>query len=103
MHRERQQVESFNRLYNYQLERYYHSAGMRIEADLLYGKLAPSINVMYNFTSRDFILLPEIKIKPSDRLSIVAGFEYYRGIDGSLYELVDDFMNSFYAAIRIDF
>ena len=99
----RQQVSAFNRLYNYQLERYYHSAGMRIEADLLYGKLAPSINAMYNFTSRDFILLPEIKIKPSDRLSIVAGFEYYRGIDGSLYELVDDFMNSFYAAIRIDF
>jgi hypothetical protein len=99
----RQQVGAFNRLYNYQLERYYHSIGMRIEADLLYGKLTPSLNSLYNITSRDFILVPEIKIKPSDRLFVVAGFEYYKGIDGSLYELVDDFMNTFYAAIRIDF
>ncbi len=99
----RKQVSSFNRLYNYQLERYYHSLGAGAEADLLYGKLAPSMNALYNFTSHDFILIPEIKLRPSDRLTIVAGFEYYSGIENSLYELVDDFMNNLYAAIRIDF
>ncbi|HUX97647.1 MAG TPA: hypothetical protein VMV47_18075 [Bacteroidales bacterium] len=99
----RQQVSAFNRLYNYQIERCYHSFGTRIETDLAYGRLAPSLNAMYNITSKDLVLIPEIKIKPSDRLSIITGFEYYRGIDGSLYDLVDDFMNNFYAAIRIDF
>jgi hypothetical protein len=99
----RQQVSSFNRLNNYQIGRYYHSAALRIEAGLLYGKLTPSLNTMYNMTTRDLILVPEIKIRPADRLSVVAGFEYYKGVDGSLYELVSDFMNSLYAAIRIDF
>jgi hypothetical protein len=99
----RQQVSAFNRLNNYQIERYYHSAGLRIESDLVYGKLTPSLNALYNFTSRDFVLVPEIKFKPADRLSVVAGFEYYRGMEGSLYELIDDFMNNLYAAIRIDF
>ena len=58
---------------------------------------------MYNFTSRDFLLIPEIKFKPSNGLAITAGVEYYRGIDGSLYDLVDDFMNSFYISLRVDF
>ncbi len=99
----RQQVRSFNRLYNYQIKRSYHSAGLRVETDLAYGMLTPSLNAMYNLTSKDLVLIPEIKIKPSDRLSFIAGVAYYRGIEGSLYELVDDFMNNIYATIRIDF
>ncbi|MEZ4998554.1 MAG: hypothetical protein R2758_14190 [Bacteroidales bacterium] len=32
----RLQIEASNRLYNNQLHEYYHSAGLRMEADLLY-------------------------------------------------------------------
>ena len=98
-----QQVSAFNRLYNYQIERSYHSIGTRIETDMSYGRVVPSLNAMYNMTSRDFVVIPEIKIKPSDRFLLSAGFEYYSGVNGSLYKLIDDFMNNFYAAIRIDF
>ena len=99
----RQQVGAFNRLYNYQLEKYYHSTGIRIEADLVYGKLTPSVFSMYNFTSRDLLLIPEIKYKPADGLTITAGIEFYSGRNGSLYDIVDDFMNSFYVALKVDF
>ena len=99
----RQQLSSFNRLYNYQIEKHYNSIASRIETDFANGRLVTSLGAVYNLTSKDLLVIPEIKIKPSDRFSIVIGFEYYRGIDGSLYELIDDFMNNFYAAIRIDF
>lgn len=99
----RQQVGAFNRLYNYQLERYYHSAGVRIETDLIHGILMPSFFVMYNFTSRDLLLIPEIKYKPADGLTITAGAEFYSGRSGSLYDLVDGFMNSIYVSLRVDF
>jgi hypothetical protein len=99
----RQQVGSFNRLYNYQLERYYHSGALRIETDLAYGKLMPSVLSIYNFTSHDFLILPELKFKPSDGLTITAGAEYYSGTKGSLYDITDDFMNSVYISIRVDF
>lgn len=99
----RQQVGAFNRLYNYQLERYYHSAGIRIESDLIYGKLTPSLFTMYNFTSRDLLLIPEIKYKPTDGLTITAGAEFYSGRSGSLYDIVDKFMNNIYVALRVDF
>ncbi len=98
-----QQVGAFNRLYNYQLERYYHTAGLRTEADLLYGKLLPSVFTMYNFTSRDLLIIPEIKLKPADGLTITAGAEIYCGPSGSLYDLISDFMNGVYVSLRVDF
>lgn len=97
------QVGAFNRLYNNQLKQYYHLAGMRVEADLLYGKLLPSVMTLYNFTSHDMLLIPEVKIKPADGLAITIGAEIYSGRKGSLYDLVDDFMNGAYVSLRVDF
>jgi hypothetical protein len=99
----RLQVAAFNRLYNYQLEKYYHSAGVKIDADFIYGKLVPSVFTMYNFTSRDLLLIPEIKFKPADGFSITAGAEFYSGTKGSLFDIVDGFMNSVYLSLRVDF
>ncbi len=99
----RQQVGAFNRLYNYQLEKSYHSAGMRIETDLFYGKLTPSLLSLYNFTSRDFLMMPEITCKPADGFTISLGGEFYSGKKGSIYDLVDEFMNCIKIAVRVDF
>lgn len=99
----RSQVAAFNRLYNYQAERYYHSAGLRVDAELAFGKLLPSVFSMYNFVSRDLMLNPEIKLKPYDGLAITVGAEIYTGEKGSLYDLINDFMNSFYISLRADF
>ena len=97
------QVGAFNRLYNNQLNRYYHLTALRIEADLLYGKLLPSVMTLYNITSHDMLLIPEVKIKPADGLAITIGAEIYSGRKGSLYDIVDDFMNGAYVSLRVDF
>ncbi len=99
----RQQIGAFNRLDNYQLERSYHSAGIRIETDLFHGRMTPSFLSLYNFTTRDFMIMPEISYKPADGLTISLGGEYYSGREGSIYDLVDEFMNCIRAALRVDF
>jgi hypothetical protein len=99
----REEVGAFNRLYNYQLKKVYHSAGLRIEADIVYGKLLPSVFTMYNFTSRDLLIIPEIKIKPTDGMTITAGAEVYSGKKGSLFDIVNDFMSTVYFGIKVDF
>lgn len=99
----RLQTEAINRLYNYQMEEYYHSAGARLEAEFLYGKLIPSVTSVYNFTSKELLVLPVIKYKPSDGVTIAAGLEYYSGPEGGLYDIIDNFMNSVYFSLRIDF
>ncbi len=99
----RQEVGAFDRLYNYQLEKYYHSIGLRVEADMNYGKLMPSVYSMYNITSRDLLLIPEIRYKPADGLAITAGAEIYSGKSGSLYDIINDFMDGVYVSLRVDF
>jgi hypothetical protein len=99
----RQQVGAFNRLYNYQLKKSYHSAGVKIENELLFGKVLPSVFTMYNFTSHDLLIIPEIKLKPSDGLAITAGVEFYSGKKGSLFDLIDGFMSSVYVGLKVDF
>jgi len=99
----RGQVGAFNRLYNYQIEKVYHATGFRTECDLLYGKLFPSLFSLYNFTSRDLLVIPEIRYKPSDGIAITFGAELFSGKDGSLYDIVDGFMNNIYISFRADF
>jgi hypothetical protein len=99
----RQEVGSFNRLFNYQIKKCYHSAGIKIERDLNYGIITPSLFTMFNFTSSDLLIIPEIIYKPADGFTIVAGAEYFHGKKGSLFDIVDDFMNTIYFTIKVDF
>ncbi len=99
----RQQVAAFNRLYNYQADRYSHYATLRVEADLAYGRLLPSVTGMFNWTTGDLLLIPEMKYKPLDGMTLTAGAELYSGREASLYDLVNDFMNGFYVSLRFDF
>ncbi|MDX9948028.1 MAG: hypothetical protein RBS38_11730 [Bacteroidales bacterium] len=99
----KQQVGAFNRLYNYQMYELYHSAGLRAEAELMYGKILPSLTTLYNFTSHDLLVMPELRVKSSDGLTVVAGAEIYSGRKGSLYDIVEDFMNGVYVSLRVDF
>ena len=99
----KEQVASFNRLYLYQLHKWYHSAGLRISRELFYGKMSSSLLVLYNFTSYDLYLNPCISVSPVDGLTIKVSLDYFSGKNGSLYDLTDSFLNSINAAIRIDF
>lgn len=99
----RSQIEAFNRLNNNQIFEYYHAAGLRFEAELFYGRLIPSLTTLYNFTSRDVMFRPALKYKPADSVTLTAGYEHYAGTEGSLYDIIDDFMNAAYFSLRIDF
>ncbi len=69
----------------------------------VYGKLTPSLTSLYNFTSHDFLIMPEMIYKPADGLTINLGGEFYSGRNGSIYDLVDEFMNCIRLSLRVDF
>jgi hypothetical protein len=99
----RLQTEAFVRLYNNQIKEYYHSAGLRCEADLLYGRLVPSVLAVYNFTSHDLLFMPSVDFKPSDGVILSGGMELYSGKKGGLYDIVDEFMKALYLTLKIEF
>jgi hypothetical protein len=97
------QIAAFNRLYMYQLKEYYHSLGVHVEADLAAGKIAPSLYMVNNLTTGEIALVPSIKIKPADGLSIIAGADIYKGKEGSLYDIIDRPLSSLFLSVRVDF
>jgi hypothetical protein len=99
----RMQTEAFGRLYNNQMHEYYHSAGLRFEAELLYGRLIPSVTAIYNFTSRDLLIMPVVEFRPTDGLTLSAGLEHYSGQKGGLYDIIDDFMKAAFFSLKIEF
>jgi hypothetical protein len=99
----RQQIASFNRLCINQLDRNNHTGIFRAEADLGYGIALPSVTCIYNFTTEDLLILPEVKIKPKDGFTITVGAEYYKGKKSSLFDLIDELLTTVYVGFRIDF
>lgn len=96
-------IAAFNSLYMYQLEKSYHSAGFRVEADLAAGRLLPGIVGIYNFTSGDLALVPSVKYKPADGITLLIGADIYKGRDGSLYDIIDKPLTNFFVSFRTDF
>jgi hypothetical protein len=70
---------------------------------MFFGKVTPSLFTLYNFISRDLIIMPELIIEPADGLTVSAGYDFYSGRKGSLFDMVDEFMNCIRVGVRVDF
>lgn len=97
------QIAAFNRLYMYQLNEWYHSLGLRVGADLAAGKVAPTLHMVYNLTTRELAVVPAVKVRPADGLSLIAGADIFKGREGSLYDIIDRPLSGLFVSVRIDF
>ena len=99
----RNQLEAFNRLYNYQLNATYNSAFVVLRGDFLHNMLEASLPVVYNFTTEEWILQPQLSFIPADGMRITAGFSGFFGPAESLYDLVGPVLNAGYLSMKIRF
>ncbi len=99
----RLQLGAFNRLYNYQLHEYSHYAGLRLAYKKELAVINPSLNILYNITAEEYMINPELEIDPADNLKIIAGAEIYNGSGDTLFDMINDKLNSIYTGLRIDF
>lgn len=98
-----QQVSSFNRLYNYQLNKMNHSFGIRFSYNNAISIVNPELNIIYNITTDDLMINPIIKIKTTDNFLVIVGSDIYRGRDNSLYEMLKPALTSVYAGLKVNF
>jgi len=99
----KEQVSAFNRLYNYQLEEYYHSTFLVLKGDFLHSALELSLPIIYNITTEEWIAQPSITWMPADGLRIKAGFSGLWGVENSLYDLVGPVLNAGFVAMTLTF
>lgn len=99
----REQVSSFNRLYNYQLEEFYHTAFLVLKGNFWQDRVELSLPLIYNITSEEWIVQPVISWNPWDGIKVSAGFSGLYGPEGSLYDLVGPVMNAGYLSLKVSF
>lgn len=99
----RNQIGAFNRLYNYQLEEFYHSAFIVLKGSVWQDRLEFSLPLIYNVTTEEWIVQPGIAWLPYDGIRISAGYSGLYGPESSLYDLVGPVLNASYLSFKLSF
>lgn len=98
-----EQISAFNRLYNYQLEEFYHSTFLVLKGDFFHNTLELSVPLIYNITTEEWIAQPSVSWMPADGLRVQAGFSGLWGGENSLYDLVGPVLNAAYISMTLTF
>lgn len=99
----RGRIGAFNRLYNYQMEEFYHTVFLVGKAFLWHNKLEITLPLIHNLTTSEWVIRPGISYLPSDGLKISAGFSGLYGPEDSLYDLAGPVLNAVYLSIKLSF
>ena len=96
-------IGAFNRLYNYQLEEFYHHLFLVCKGFLLNERLEITVPVIFDLTTEEWTIQPGISYKPADGLRISAGYSGLFGPGGSLYDLAGPVLNAGYLSMKLTF
>ncbi|MEN8229689.1 MAG: hypothetical protein ABFS38_16125 [Bacteroidota bacterium] len=96
-------IGSFNRLYNYQLEEFYHTAFLVLKGNFWQDRLELSVPHIYNITSEEWIIQLHISWMPRDGIRIAAGYSGLFGPENSLYDMVGPVLNAGYLSLKVTF
>jgi hypothetical protein len=99
----KKQIGAFNRLYNYQLEEFYHSTYLVLKGNFLHDALELELPVVYNITTEEWVLQPSLSWIPADGIKIKAGYHGFFGPSESLFDSVGPALNAGYLAMTLSF
>ncbi len=99
----RTQIAAFNRLYNYQLEEFYHTSYLVLRGSFLHDQLELELPVVYHMTTREWIVQPSLSWMAADGIKLKAGFHGFFGPTDSLFDMVGPTLNAGYIAMTLSF
>jgi hypothetical protein len=97
------EMENFNRLFVGNADRMSHSVSARAGLNLLYETLHIELAGMYNFTTEDYAVIPEISYDITDAFTVSTGGRHLNGPDNSLNNLVSNLMSFAYLEMKLLF
>ena len=97
------QIEAFNRLYNYQLEEFYHTAFLVLKGTFLHDALELELPLVYHFTTQEWIVQPALSWMAADGIKLKAGYHGFFGPSKSLFDMVGPTLNAGYLAMTLTF
>ncbi|TLX78108.1 hypothetical protein E9993_00025 [Labilibacter sediminis] len=92
-----------NRAYFMQRDEISHAASIRPAMNFLYDNLTAEVVASYNFTTEEYMLRPMITYNINDGVQVIAGGEYFKGDEGSLYKLISPIFNGGFISLKYTF
>jgi len=99
----RQRLSAFNRLYNDQLDVFFHAVFLLLRGNVWHDRLELNLPIVYRITTGEWIIQPGISYAPADGVKISAGFSGFYGPEDSLYDLVGPPLNAGYLSVKFMF
>ncbi|MFO7840988.1 MAG: DUF1302 family protein [Fidelibacterota bacterium] len=94
---------SYKRLLFRQQEKVQHSLFVRPSLTLFHETFEMEVPFLYHFITGEYMFSPAISIKPADALRFRMGATVYNGDDDTLFELLSELYNGFFAEIKVFF
>jgi hypothetical protein len=92
-----------NRMIAGQLERFQHSATLRVEWKLLQETLRLEVLGMVNFSTEELMARPKIGYDIADALTVLVGGEIYSGPDETLFGMIETTYSAGYVELKASF
>ncbi len=97
------QLENYNRLFANQTDQYRQAITLGPTLSLFYETLNLELFAMYDLTTGETMVVPQVVYKPADGMAITLGGNYYQGDSGTLYDLIEDSYNSVFCELKLAF
>ena len=98
-----QQIAYYNRVLYDQTDEWIHSLLLRPSLSLFHETLELEAAFLYNLTTEEYMLRPQLSYQLSDGISICGGYEYYYGPENTRFQWIEKVFNGPFGEIRISF
>jgi hypothetical protein len=93
----------FNQLFTGTKDRFSHTVTASLGWNGVYDTLHAKLSGMYDFTTREYVLNPDVTYDVADALKLTAGWRDFYGPDNSLNSLISKLLSTYYIEIKNSF
>jgi len=97
------ELSGFNQIIHRQTEEFSHSLMIRPALSLFYETLSAEITGIYNYSTEEWNLIPEVRYRMNDNILISLGGQYFQGPQNTVYDMLGPVFNSIYMELRYSF
>jgi hypothetical protein len=97
------EMERMNRLFTQTSDELSHSITANVQWNTLHETLHLKLSGLYNFTTEEYAVLPDVSYDIADAVSLTIGGRYLDGKKGTLSDLVSDMMSHVYTELKFSF
>jgi len=97
------EITKANRMFSMQQDKISHSLSNTLSWNLFYETFKVEFRSLYHFTTKEYLVNPNLSYDITDALNVTLGGNYYRGPEGTLYDITDDLFSDIYMEIKYAF